>query len=243
LKALEYLNTVTDMAKQVIDTQLETIDKAAELTAKTLAREGMIYTFGTGHSHILAEEIFDRAGGLVKVYPILDEPLMLHTAAVRSGRMENLPGYAEILIDNNLGIKKGDLIFLFSNSGRNGVVIEMAMAARARGMVTICVTNMTHSKSIASRHASGKKLYEVCDLAIDNRGVTGDACVPIGRYVCGATSTVIGSMIMHAVVCGTVEKLLEYGAVPEIFISGNVDEGEAENQRYIAKYNGQIKIL
>ncbi|NLD87756.1 MAG: SIS domain-containing protein, partial [Clostridiales bacterium] len=183
-KIKEYMTKTAQLAMKVADTQNEAIEEAAKAVADTLERGGTVYTFGTGHSHILAEEIFYRAGGLVKVYPILDEPLMLHTGASRSSEMERLSGYASILLDNNLGIQPGDVMFIFSNYGRNTVSVDMAICAKEKGMKTICITNMEHTNSVTSRHPSGKKMYEVCDIVIDNCGCIGDASIEIGGKMC-----------------------------------------------------------
>jgi len=242
-KAVEYMQSAIELAKTVAETQESAIMAAAKAVADALQGGGTVYTFGTGHSHIMAEEIFYRAGGLVKVYPILDDPLMLHTAAARSSEMERLSGYAKLLIENNLGIKENDVMFIFSNSGRNTVSVDMAMCAKEKGMKTVCITNMNHTKSVTSRHPSGKLMYEVCDIVIDNCGCIGDAAIDIGGKMVGPTSTVIGAMVMQAIVCGAVEMLQQRGVEPEVFLSGNIDAGDAANEKYIKKYSGQIRIL
>lgn len=242
-KATEYMQTAITLMQQVSQDQKENIFAAARTAAAALANGGTIYTFGTGHSHLLAEEIFYRAGGLVKVYPIQDEPLMLHIAASRSSRMERLSGYAKLLLDDIPDIQPGDVLFIFANSGRNTVSVDMALCGKEKGMTTIGVTSLKHSQSVSSRHPSGQRLFEVCDIVIDNGGVAGDACIEIGGQMCGATSTVVGAMIMQAIVCGTVEILLQDGVKPEVFISGNIDGGDEANQQYIDKYKGQIRIL
>lgn len=242
-KIEQYFDEVNRILGEVRVTQRKSIEQASEAVAKALKNNGTVYTFGTGHSHILAEEIFYRAGGLVKVYPILDEPLMLHTNASRSSYMERIPGYARILIDSYSGIQPGDVLFIFSNSGRNTVSVDMAIEAKGKGMLVVCITNMKHSYSVTSRHPSGKKLYEVCDITIDNCGSVGDAAVTIGTYVCGPTSTAVGAAIMQSIVCGAVEKLIADGYTPEVFKSGNVDGGDEANDMYIKKYRGEIRIL
>lgn len=238
-----YMETALQLLKKVQSTQQDAMQAAAEAVAATLEHGGTIFTFGTGHSHMLAEEVFYRAGGLAKVYPILDEPLMLHADAPRSSMLERLPGYAHTLINSRIGIKEGDVIFLFSNSGRNTVSVEMALEAKEKGMTVICITNLQHSRSVVSRHPSGKRLYEACDIVIDNLGAIGDAAIPIGSETCGPTSTVIGSAIMQAIVCGAVEKMIDDGAEPEVFKSSNVDGGDEANDRYIEKYHPSIRML
>lgn len=242
-KTMEYFQEVSRLLEKVMNTQSQPIEAAAQAVADTLLREGMIYTFGTGHSHMLAEELFYRAGGLVRVYPILDDPLMLHINASRSSHMERLSGYAQTLLEDGPAPQTGDVLLLFSNSGRNAVPLEMAIEAKKKGMTTICITNLTHSSGATSRHASGKKLYQLCDIVIDNCGCVGDAAIHVGDQVCGPTSTAIGAAILQAIVCGAVEKVQQAGGRAEVFCSSNVDGGDAVNEGYIEKYRSRIRML
>lgn len=241
-KTQEYFKELSRVLREVETTQSGAIDKAVCAVSEALGNGGTVFTFGTGHSHLLAEEIFYRAGGLVKVYPIQDAPLMLHVSASRSSRMERLGGYAESLWDG-IETKKGDILFIFSNSGRNAVPVDMAATARARGLKVVCITNLQHTKSVTSRHPQGRKLYEISDIVIDNCGCIGDAAIHIGDYVCGPTSTAVGAAILQSIVCGAVEKMLADGKKPEVFSSSNVDGGDAINEAYIEKYRKEIKIL
>ena len=96
-KAQEYFHTVSGLLEKAASTQMETIGKAASMIADTMQQDGWLYIFGTGHSHMLAEEIFYRAGGMVRVKPILETGLMLHESASKSTELERLSGYADIL--------------------------------------------------------------------------------------------------------------------------------------------------
>ena len=231
----EELKTVLDCVET---TQSDAIESASKACADALLNGKMIYTFGTGHSHILAEEIFYRAGGLAAIYPILEEPLML-THAARSSQMERIEGYAKLLLEDVDPIS-GSVMFIFSNSGRNTVSVEMALEAKKRNITVICITNMKHTATSASRHPSGKKLYEVSDIVIDNCGCIGDASVELFGRKSGATSTAIGSAILQAITCRTVE-LCEGKA--EVFSSANVDGGDEINHSYIEKYKPIVKPL
>lgn len=242
-KTMEYFSEVSRVLAQVASTQEAAVEQAARAVADALLGGGMIYTFGTGHSHMLAEELFYRAGGLVRVYPILDDPLMLHINASRSSRMERLSGYAQTLLEDGPNPQKGDVLFIFSNSGRNAVPLEMAVEAKKRGVTTVCITNLTHSGQVTSRHPSGKRLFELCDIVIDNCGCVGDAAIRVGDQVCGPTSTAIGAAILQAIVCGAVEKVQQAGQLPEVFCSSNVDGGDAVNEAYIEKYRSSIRML
>ena len=238
-----YLNNIHTLLDTVLDTQSDAIDRAAAAVADTLSRGGMVYAFGTGHSHMLAEELFYRAGGLVKVYPVLDEALMLHNNASRSSQVERLSGYAATLLDNGIFPTDRDTMFIFSNSGRNAVPVEMALEMKRRKVRTVCITNLAQSSQAASRHSSGARLFELCDIVIDNCGAIGDAAMEIGSYRCAPTSTVIGAAILQAIVCGVVETLQERGTDPEVFCSSNVDGGDAVNHRFIERYRGEIPML
>lgn len=239
----KYIGEVKRIVDDVATSQRSAIEKAAGYCADALCGEGFIFTFGTGHSHMLAEEIFYRAGGLARVYPILEDSLMLHRGAAASSMYERAPGLAGLLLDNIDVIRYGGVLFLFSNSGCNTVAVEMAEIAKARGLKTICITNITHSEKMTSRHPAGLKLKDVCDVVIDNCGCYGDASIPFGEHSCGATSTVVGAMIMQAIVCRTVELCLERGVTPELFSSANTTGGDEKNKAYIDKYKPLVKPL
>lgn len=243
-KPLEYLNNLQKILENIITEQMSAIEDCSKVFAEALKNENTIFLFGTGHSHMLAEELFYRAGGLVRLQPVLETSLMLHESAAKSTEIERLEGYAQILFDS-YGMKTDDVIVIVSNSGRNGIPIDMALLAKEQGLKVIALTNLNHSVSSPSRHKSGKKLYEIADIVLDNMGCVGDASVyyeEIGRYAC-PTSTSAGAAILNAVVAGCIETLLEEGITPEVFSSSNVDGGDAVNEAFIKKYKGKIKSL
>ncbi|MBQ7837552.1 MAG: SIS domain-containing protein [Clostridia bacterium] len=243
-KAVEYFENLNKIIARIATEQIDNIEKAARAVADTLENGGRIHTFGTGHSHMLAEEIFYRAGGLVNVNPILETGLMLHESASKSTVLERLEGYGEILMDDH-DVKKGDLLFLFSNSGRNGVAIDLALIAKEKGIKTVVITNMEHTMQGKSRHSSGKKLYELGTIVIDNCGCIGDASMlipEIGRNV-APTSTSAGAAILNAIEARAVEMMFADGFAPEVFSSSNVDGGDEINNAYVAKYKKEIRSL
>lgn len=243
-KATEYFENLQRIIARISTEQAENIESAARAVADTLENGGRIHTFGTGHSHMLAEEIFYRAGGLVNVNPILETGLMLHESASKSTALERLEGYGEILFDLH-GIKETDILFLFSNSGRNGVAVDLGIIAREKGVKTVVITNMEHTMQGKSRHSSGKKLYELGTVVIDNCGCMGDASMridEIGRNV-APTSTAAGAAILNAIEARAVEMMVADGYVPEVFSSSNVDGGDEINDAYVKKYIKEIKSL
>lgn len=243
-KSVEYFENLQKILARIATEQIDNIEKAARAVADALENGGRVHAFGTGHSHMLAEEIFYRAGGLVNVNPILETSLMLHESAAKSTELERLEGYGEILFDHH-SINQKDVLFLFSNSGRNGVAIDLALIAGERGVKTVVITNMEHTMQGASRHSSGKKLFEAADIVIDNCGCHGDASMridEINRSV-APTSTAAGAAILNAIEARAVEIMVAEGFTPEVFSSSNVDGGDEINNAYIAKYKKEIKSL
>ncbi len=243
-KTLEYIANIQNLINRVLETQLDNIDAAGAILAQTIENNGFVYTFGTGHSHMMAEELFYRAGGLARVYPILEDALMLHNGAIKSTDMERLGAYAELIL-SRYDCSEKDCLIIASNSGRNAVIVEMVEAAHQRGMKVIGLTNLTHSEAQESRHVSGMKLYQLADVVLDNQGCLGDASVyipEINRNV-AATSTSLGAMLLHAVVLAAIECMLEKGHTPEVFSSSNLDEGDKINHAILEKYKSVVKPL
>jgi uncharacterized phosphosugar-binding protein len=243
-KTHQYITNIQNLIKRVLETQMDKIDEAGAVVAETIMSNGFVYAFGTGHSHMMAEELFYRAGGLARVYPILEDALMLHNGAIKSTEMGRLDGYAELILERYECNEK-DCLIIASNSGRNPVSIEMVKAAHKRGMKVIGLTNLTHSEAQESRHVSGSKLYEIGDVVLDNQGCLGDASIPIpeiDRNI-GATSTSLGAMLLQAVAISAVEIMIEKGHIPEVFSSSNLDEGDEINDKILAKYRSHVKPL
>lgn len=243
-KHLEYIENIKNVIAQIE----ENCDAAMEATAAALSSaliDGRrIFLFGTGHSHMLSEELFYRAGGLLNIQPVLIDTLMLHIDAAGSTVAEREEGLADKIFDD-YKMKSGDVIIIISNSGRNGVVIDMALLCKSKGLTVIALTNLRHTNAGASRHQSGKRLCEIADIVLDNCGCVGDACIEVDGVegkIC-ATSTVAGAMILNASVALAVEICAAKGFYPEHFCSANVDGGDDINNRLIEKYKKEIKHL
>jgi uncharacterized phosphosugar-binding protein len=98
---------------------------------------------------------------------------------------------------------------------------------------------------VASRHSSGKRLHEVADLVLDNCGEPGDAVVDVPglNQRTGPTSDVVGAAILHSVVAQVIENLIDQGLTPPVFVSANLDGGDAHNQRILEEYGDRIHYL
>ena len=234
--AEKYLQTAEAQIEALGDSQMPQIETAAGWFAEVVAAKRLVYIFGTGHSHMLAEELFYRAGGLARVVPMLQPALMLHESASGSTQAERDPNIVgELLKQYPMG--GGDVLVVASNSGRNACPVELAMAAKERSVRTIAVINAEHSAKWTSRHPSGKRLGDVVDLVIDNCGVEGDACVPLPEsYLSiGATSTVTGCLIMQMIACRATEMLYASGTPPDLYQSSNANHDD-RNKALIAEH-------
>lgn len=238
-----YYRKVMDLLEQSFSRQEEALEKVATSVYTCLTAGGMLYVFGTGHAHLLAEELFYRAGGLAAVLPILDDQLMLHKSATGSTHAERRSGYAQNLL-NKYPISPKDVLIICSNSGRNSVPVEMAVLAKERGIKVIALTSVQHSLSCQARNAYNLRLLDVADIVLDNFGTIGDASLEMtdGRR-CGATSTVIGAALLEAIVCRSVELAIENGKSIDVYASSNIDAGDKKNEGIIEHYQSRIPIL
>ncbi len=243
-KSVEYINIVKNLIKKIETDGAENIEKTALALSDTLISGKRIFIFGTGHSHMLCEELFYRAGGLVNIQPVLVDELMLHISASLSTEAERQEGYAEKIF-NEYNMKADDTVIIISNSGRNGVVVDMALLCKKKKLKVIALTSLSHTYAGQSRHKSGKRLCEIADVVLDNFGCVGDASVEVsgveGR-IC-PTSTVAGALILNSAVARCAELCVERGFVPEHFSSANVDGGDEENRKLLEKYKKEIKHL
>ena len=238
-----YLLSAQELMGRVAITQQESVAACIDLFADALASGKMIHTFGTGHSHLLAEEIFYRAGGLAAIYPILDERLMLHKEVVKGSQNERLPGLAQELV-NQHPIASGDVVIVISNSGGNQVTIDLVKLAQGLGAKVIAVTSVNHATSKSARSNAAEKIHHLADVVLDNSGVVGDALVRVAGspMSAGPTSTVIGGALLQSVVVGTVAECLKRGIQPEIFLSSNLAGGDENNAAIFDKYRLLIDL-
>lgn len=238
---VRFAERVQTMVNEAARTQLEQIEQAAAIVARTIEAGGLVHTFGTGHSHLLAEEIYSRAGGLLPVNVIESAPLMLHEDARASGQWERVSGVAQIMLEHAGVDPSRDVLIVISNSGRNAVPVEAAEWGRVREVPVIAVTSCAHSRAETPLAPSGKKLYEVANIVLDNLGQPGDAEMALANGIrTGATSDIIGAFLLHSVVLRAIELLLERGQEPPVFVSGNVSGAREANQRMIERYPGRL---
>ena len=95
----KYLDVLQSKLNEIVETQVENIEAAAKLVVESCENGGRFYVFGSGHSHMVAEEIYIRAGGLGYVKAILPPELMLHEMPNKSTWLERLDGFSKAMLD------------------------------------------------------------------------------------------------------------------------------------------------
>lgn len=240
---LHYFDKINELLKVVEKEEAPAMAEATALLIEGIEQGRSIYIFGASHAGILVQEMFYRAGGLMTINPIFGKEIMLDNEPITlTSQMERLPGYGTVLA-NQVDFKEDDILILHSVSGRNPVTIELGMVAQAQGAKVISITNMRYSKSTTSRHPSGKMLYDVSDIVIDNHGDIGDgACEIVGiEQRVGPSSTVIGATILNGIVVEVCQGLVANGMTyPPIFYSANLDGGDTLNQELYETYKKTI---
>ncbi|RPJ45502.1 MAG: sugar isomerase domain-containing protein [Chloroflexi bacterium] len=206
----------------------EPIRQAAKLCAGALANGGMIHVFDSGH--MISSELINRAGGLVAMSSL---SFTLNVINMVKARADSAPektlsyGYIEHVFETNQ-LRKGDVLFVGSVSGKTANVVELALQGRARGLQVIVITALAYSKQLPSEHPSGKHLYEAADLVLDNFAPYGDAMIEFEglEYPVLPASGMGAAAVMWAVVAGTIDEMLARGLKPTIFPSVNRPDGK-----------------
>lgn len=239
----QYMDKVTEILKVVRENESGVIQEAIDLMTEANLNKQSVFIFGASHAGILMEEMYYRAGGMMTINPIFGREVMLDRAPITfTSQMERLEGYGTSLA-STVDFKENDVLILHSVSGRNPIIIDIAIAAREKGVKLIGLTNVSYSKSVTSRHSSGKRLFEVVDIVIDNHGDIGDACCDIKgiEQKVGASSTVVGASILNTIIVETCQKLVDSGVkYPPIFYSANLDGGDQLNQDLYEQYKESI---
>jgi len=226
--ARKYFENGFEMLTRLQNSQLDNIEAAAELIAEAVAEGHTFYAWGGPHSSLPVTDIFWRAGGLAIVNAVFTPGFNLEIGPLRpTAFLERAEGGGRDFFQL-IGAEVGDVILLVSTSGRNAFPIEMAMAAREAGLKVIGMTSLEYSNFVPSRHFSGSKMYEYCDLILDNLTTPGDASLEDDRLPqkVGPTSGWVGCFMLQALMSEVAERLVEKGIKPPIFYAGNMDGQE-----------------
>lgn len=237
-----YTDKTIELIRAIDKNEKGNIDKAAEIVYNAMRNKGLLHVFCTGHSHMMAEELFYRAGGLVQVNPVLEPILMQHEGAVRSTKLERLSGLAKILFDS-IDVRAGEPFLIASNSGINAVPIEMAKCAKEKGCPVIVVTSKVCSDCPNERNKDGKYLYQFADVVINNHVPLGDGLIESKFGRIGAGSTIACSYIAQRLVVKIIDLYEKDGIEPQIYQSANIKGGDEHNEEILREFAPRIRCL
>jgi uncharacterized phosphosugar-binding protein len=212
---------IVALLEEAFERNAATIDDVAAAIAAAVLEGRHVYAFGAGHSLSLVNEMYRRAGGVKFVRPIWNDELLSRADVELAGKLENELGYYRKLTES-LDWGPGDLCWVLSNSGRNALIVELALEAKRQGVAVIALTSLTHSAAVPATPGL-PKLTEIADYIFDNAGAYGDASIAVPGLAeqVAPTSTIIGAALIQATWAEVAERLVARGHVPEIWGSAN----------------------
>lgn len=242
--AEQYFDAINAVIAAIQNTQMENIARAAAQCADSIAAGGLAHLFGTGHSRIPLEEMFPRHGSFPGFHPIAELSMTFHTQVVGANGqrqamfIERMEGLGEIILQNFV-FGEHDCMMIFSHSGVNAVVIDVALGAKQRGMPVIGVVSVDHCNASTPKHSSGKRLTDVADIVIDNCVPKGDALVEIEGldYPVGPGSTAAYACIVNALKSMVAADLTNRGMPPLVLTSSVLIGAEASADVFERAYN------
>jgi uncharacterized phosphosugar-binding protein len=242
--ALAYLEAAQAILEQIRAGQLPAIEQAAAICAETIAGGGLVHLFGTGHSRMMIEEMFPRHGSFPGFHSIVELSLTYHNQVVGANGqrqamfLEHVEGLGKVIM-RNFVFAAPDSFIIFSNSGVNEVVVEVALEAKQRHLPVIAVASLAHCRASTPRHSSGRRLIEVADVVIDNCTPAGDALVRIEGLAdpVGPGSTIGAAAVTNMIKCLVADKLTRQGQPPLVLTSGYFIGAEASKQRFDECYD------
>ena len=226
----DYFEAMGNVLAAIRDTQRPAIETAGEAEAQSLANGGALSVMDTGH--MMRHEALCRAGGMMVVAPfaydlMIDNDMEQRAGAPRAVDEAELEKRKVALALDASNLRRGDVLVVNSNSGRTSNVIEVAVQCSERGIITIAISSEQQMRQCSAAHPSGKKLFDVADICVDNCGPFGDAMVEVedNEKTCPA-SGLAGCYVFWAIHAEAVERLQAMGVNPRIYRSVHVSGHE-----------------
>lgn len=236
MSARAYLTRAASMLRELDELEGERLERLGERIARSVAIGGIVHLFGSGHSHMAAEEPFVRAGTHTAVRAIWPQQI--------TDRFERVPGLGASVLA--LGdVRDGEVLFVISNSGRNPLPVDVALAGSEAGAYVVGVGSAAHAQAAPSRHPDGHHLLDVVDEFLDTHVPVGDAlCSDLdGLPPVGPGSTIASVALIDAVFVQAAVALRRLGHEPPVRVSRNVHGGDAVNDRHAEIYGDRIPEL
>lgn len=232
---------VTDLLFRLEREQAGALDQASQLLWEAVTAGRLVHVGGAGHSIGLVLETFYRAGGLACVNPVWHPALLPLFGGPTSTQLERIPGLGVALV-SQAGVRSGDVLVIFSNSGINAVPVDMAIAGRDAGARVVAVVSLDHARSVPSRHPTGQKLPDVADLTIDTGAPLGDASYRTGPDAppTAPLSTILGAYVWNALLVRLAERAAEAGVALPVWRSANLPGYPDDSTELVGRYRGRV---
>ena len=244
-----YIDKVFANINRVREEQAGNIRKAAELMADAIADDKLINVYGGGgHTTLVMGEMFFRAGGLSNINPIMETGISVFNQALKYLELERCVNFGRSVM-KYYDLQKDDVLIIFHNIGINAATIDAALEAKERGVKIIAVSSSYWQNEMPEdhfiRHPSGKNLFELADVCIDDYNPVGDAIVEVPglETPIAPVSNVVDFTIAHLLEIETVRLCVKRGIVPPIWNSANAPGGDEKNATYLKKYKPLVKSL
>ncbi len=242
--ALSYLDAAQQILDRIRTTQMAAIEQAADICVTSIANNRLVNLFGTGHSRMFIEEMFPRHGSFPGFHSMVELSLTYHNQVVGSNGqrqamfLEKVEGLGEVIM-RNFVFAPPDSFIIFSNSGVNQVVVEVALEAKALDLPVIAVVSLDHCLSAKPNHSSGKRLPDIADVTLDNCVPAGDAMVEIENLAdpVGPGSTIGAATITNMLKCLIADKLTRLGRPPIVLSSRHFLGSEGAKERFDVCYD------
>jgi uncharacterized phosphosugar-binding protein len=246
---LRLFNILGQLIERFETEQQDHLLQAANWMADACEQDRLIYLFGGGgHTCLVVHELFWRAGGLANLCPMIDFSIHPATPAYLYLGHERLHDVGNHIV-SYYGVGEGDTVLLFHSYGFNAPTIDAALECERRGARMVGISSSEWHRSVPKdfplRHRSGKCLFDIVEIAVDDYVPYGDAVINVEGYeqpITGISST-IDFYIAHRLEMECVKECIRRGVTPPVWRSANIPGGDEYNAKLRAKYNGRVKFL
>ncbi|MGC8487126.1 MAG: sugar isomerase domain-containing protein [Clostridia bacterium] len=244
--AKQYLEAIARLLQEIETEELGRIQALADRIAEAVRSGGLFYVFDNGH--MLNTELFNRAGGLALIAPLIFTRPGFGSSALRLGGTPAWSDDGRQVGDDDLvlarmavrraGVRAGDVVLLGSVSGRSPAVVEMAREASVLGALTVALTALGYSTLLPASHPSGQRLFEAVDVVLDTHTGEGDAEVTLEGLSDKIlpSSGISAALVAWCLVGEVFAALLARGIEPTVFRSINYPDGPARHREALDRY-------
>ena len=230
----QYREAVDKLFAKVRDTQTENIIKAGKMIADSIEQGGCIHLASI--CHYMEYDLIYRGGGPI-FYKRFNYDLKVEDEVRKRDRSDidqSIEGLAAYALKASK-IRPGDVLFVSSVSGRTLKVVDLAYEAKKMGVHVIAFISMKYAAQVEPVHSSGKKLYEMVDLVMDNCAPAAEGMMDVEGIEApyAAASGIASDYILWSMTSVAVDELLARGITPGILKSANFPGGNDYNKTVV----------